>query len=437
MSFLCPHPVGGIILPTKQRKKQQQRKAEMIVENMLEFKKVVDEIEQNKNYQQPLAFGIGIATISSNGSLLDSYFPTPSFQTNFDTAAILAKVLGYKSGTHSYMVNKEQLSEILSYFKPFEDDGKKHEREGLRSPHRTRGGEQANKISSFLNREESPDYQSGVPQNITVLKHLEKIIQTLESNRKQVIASFIAPIENDSGPKEVPDAYLRLHLLSHRLVKPHGINLTNIFKVLPNVVWTSEGPIALDDLTIRKMDALSEGRTIIVNSVDKFPRMVDYVVPTGVRIADASRVRLGAYLGEGSTIMHEGFVNFNAGCEGPNMVEGRISSGVFVKKGSDLGGGCSTMGTLSGGGNVVISIGENCLLGANSGLGIPLGDCCTIEAGLYITAGTKVLLDDKVIKAKELSGRNDMLFRRNSQTGQVEAISKANSIELNAQLHSN
>lgn len=372
----------------------------MVAKNIVEFKKIVEEIEKDKNYQQPLAFGIGIATVSTDGSLLDSYFPAPNFQANFGTAAILAKVLGYKNGTHSYKVSKAQLSEILNYFTPFENDGKKHE-------------------------------------NIHVLKNLQKIVQTLELNRKVVVASFIAPAENDTGPKEVPDAYLRLHLLSHRLVKPHGINLTNIFKVLPNVAWTSEGPIALDDLTIIKMDALAKGRTLTVNSVDKFPRMVDYVVPNGVRIADASRVRLGAYLGEGTTIMHEGFVNFNAGCEGPNMVEGRISAGVFVKKGSDLGGGCSTMGTLSGGGNVVISIGENCLLGANSGLGIALGDRCTVEAGLYITAGTKVSFDGKVIKAKELSGKNDMLFRRNSQTGQVEAISKANSVELNTILHTN
>lgn len=372
----------------------------MVVESIVDFKKIVEEIEKDNNYQQPLAFGIGIATQGSDGSLLDTYFPAPNFQANFGSAAILAKVLGYKNGTHSYTVNQTQLSEILNYFTPFENDGKKHE-------------------------------------NINVLKSFKKMAHTLEQNRKVIVVSFIAPQEKDTGPKEVPDAYLRLHLLSHRLVKPHGINLTNIFKVLPNVAWTSEGPIALDDLTTSKMNAYVSGRTLTVHSVDKFPRMVDYVVPTGVRIADASRVRLGAYLGEGTTIMHEGFVNFNAGCEGPNMVEGRISAGVFVKKGSDLGGGCSTMGTLSGGGNVVISIGESCLLGANSGLGIPLGDRCTIEAGLYITAGTKVSFDGKVIKAKELSGKNDILFRRNSQTGQVEAISKANLVELNTELHSN
>lgn len=372
----------------------------MFVENLTEFKKIIEAIENEKDYQRPQAFGIGLATVDSKGNLLDSYFPVPNFQTNFGSAAVLAKVVGYKNGTHSYQVNKQQLTEMLSYFTPFENDGQQH-------------------------------------ANIDAMKSLQKIMDGAALKQKAVVVAFIAPAEQDAGPQEVADAYLRLHLLSHRLVKPHGVNLTGIFKVLPNVVWTSEGAISLDDLTNRKIEALAAGRNLTVNSVDKFPRMVDYVVPGGVRIADASRVRLGAYLGEGTTIMHEGFVNFNAGCEGPNMVEGRISAGVFVKKGSDLGGGCSTMGTLSGGGNVVISIGEDCLLGANSGLGIALGNRCTVEAGLYITAGTKVLFDGKVIKAKEFSGEDDMLFRRNSQTGQVEAISKANVVALNTMLHAN
>ncbi len=372
----------------------------MLIKNITEFKTIIAEIEGDKEYQQPQAFGIGVATVDSKGNLLDSYFPAPNFQNNFGSAAVLAKVLGYKNGTCSYPVSKEQLSEMFSYFTPFENDGKQH-------------------------------------ANIEAIKSLQKILPTLESSQKIIIATFIAPAESDPGPQTVPDAYLRLHLLSHRLVKPHGINLTGIFKVLPNVAWTSEGAIGLDDLAQRKIIALSAGRNLIVNSVDKFPRMTDYVVPSGVRIADASRVRLGAYLGEGTTVMHEGFVNFNAGCEGPNMVEGRISAGVFVKKGSDLGGGCSTMGTLSGGGNIIISVGEDCLLGANSGLGIPLGNRCTVEAGLYLTAGTKVLFAGKVVKAKEFSDKDDILFRRNSQTGQVEAISKTNAVELNALLHAN
>ncbi|WP_222435684.1 tetrahydrodipicolinate N-succinyltransferase N-terminal domain-containing protein [Fluviispira vulneris] len=372
----------------------------MLVKDMTEFKKIIENIEKNKDYMRPQAFAIGLATVAQNGSLLDSYFPSPNFQTNFATAAILAYILGYKNGTHSYQVSNEQINEILSYFTPFADDNKEH-------------------------------------ANIDILKSMQKILQNQSKNRKTIVVSFIAAAENDSGPREVPDAYLRLHLLSHRLVKPHCINLTGLFSILPNVVWTSEGAIAIQDLNLRKMEALYEGRNLVVHSIDKFPRMTDFVIPTGVRIADASRVRLGAYLGEGTTVMHEGFVNFNAGCEGPNMIEGRISAGVFVKKGSDLGGGCSTMGTLSGGGNIIISIGENCLLGANSGLGIPLGDRCTIEAGLYITSGTKVLFNNTVLKAKDFAGKNDILFRRNSQTGCIEAISKANSVELNTVLHHN
>ncbi|KAB8029240.1 2,3,4,5-tetrahydropyridine-2,6-dicarboxylate N-succinyltransferase [Fluviispira multicolorata] len=367
---------------------------------MTEFNKIIEKIEKNIDYQRPQAFGIGIATIDTNGCLLDSYFPSPSFQTNFATAAILANLFGYKNGTHSYQVSNEQISEILSYFTPFENDGKEH-------------------------------------ANIDLLKSLQKFMQSPNENRKVIVVSFIASAENDSGPQEVPDAYLRLHLLSHRLVKPHGINLKGIFNILPNIAWTSEGAIALQDLPLRKMEAMTTGRSLQVHSIDKFPRMTDYVIPSGVRIADGSRIRLGAYLGEGTTIMHEGFVNFNAGCEGPNMIEGRISAGVFVKKGSDLGGGCSTMGTLSGGGNIIISIGENCLLGANSGLGIPLGDRCTIEAGLYLTAGSKVLFEGKILKAKDFSGKNDLLFRRNSQTGNIEVLSKTNSVELNTILHSN
>jgi len=251
----------------------------------------------------------------------------------------------------------------------------------------------------------------------------------------------ICILPKDEGPQNVPSAYLKLQLLSNRLVKPHGTNLNGIFACLPNVAWTSEGAIDINELEQRSIVARAEGKPLVVNSVDKFPRMTDYVVPAGVRIADASRIRLGAYLGEGTTVMHEGFVNFNAGCEGPNMIEGRISAGVFVGAGSDLGGGCSTLGTLSGGGNIVISVGKECLIGANAGLGIPLGDKCTIEAGLFLTAGTKVqLLDDqgqqvRVVKAAELSGEPELLFRRNSQTGSVECLSNRSAIELNASLH--
>jgi len=223
-------------------------------------------------------------------------------------------------------------------------------------------------------------------------------------------------------PVDAHDVYLRLHLLSHRLVRPHGQNLDGIFAHLANVAWTSLGPVAVDDLEKVRLNARAEGLHLAVTSVDKFPRMTDYVAPKGVRIADADRVRLGAHLAEGTTVMHEGFVNFNAGTLGTSMVEGRISAGVVVGDGSDIGGGASTMGTLSGGGNVRIVIGERCLVGAEAGVGIALGDECVVEAGLYVTAGTRVTMPDgEVVKARELSGASNILYRRNSVTGTVEA----------------
>ncbi|HCD56265.1 MAG TPA: 2,3,4,5-tetrahydropyridine-2,6-dicarboxylate N-succinyltransferase, partial [Halieaceae bacterium] len=236
-------------------------------------------------------------------------------------------------------------------------------------------------------------------------------------------------------------AYLKLHLLSHRLVKPHGTNLQGLFAILPNVAWTSEGAIDISELPARQLAARLRGDTLEVSCVDKFPKMTNYVVPTGVRIAHTARVRLGAYLGEGTTIMHEGFVNFNAGTDGPGMIEGRISAGVMVGSGSDLGGGCSTMGTLSGGGNIIISVGSECLIGANAGIGIPLGDRCTVEAGLFVTAGTKVVVLDatgqpvETVKARELAGKSGLLFRRNSANGAVECLTNRSAIELNAELH--
>jgi 2,3,4,5-tetrahydropyridine-2-carboxylate N-succinyltransferase len=247
-----------------------------------------------------------------------------------------------------------------------------------------------------------------------------------------------AVIDLDDPPTDVADAYLRLHLLSHRLVRPHGQNLDGLFGVLPNVVWTSAGPCPVEGFEQTRARLSSRG-PVTVLGVDKFPRMVDYVVPTGVRIADADRVRLGAHLAPGTTVMHEGFVNFNAGTLGASMVEGRISAGVVVGDGSDIGGGASIMGTLSGGGTTVISIGQDCLLGANAGLGISLGDRCVVEAGLYLTAGTKVALPDATtVAARELSGAHDMLFRRNSLTGSVEALPRTGSWGgLNAALHTN
>jgi len=244
-------------------------------------------------------------------------------------------------------------------------------------------------------------------------------------------------IDLDKAPTSVSDAYLRLHLLSHRLVKPHGLNLDGIFGILNNVVWTSYGPCAVEGFEITRAKLKAAYGNVNVLGIDKFPRMVDYVIPSGVRIADADRVRLGAHLAHGTTVMHEGFVNFNAGTLGTSMVEGRISAGVIVDDGSDIGGGASIMGTLSGGGKQVISIGKKCLLGANSGLGISLGENCVIEAGTYITAAAKVRLPDgEIVKAGTLSGANNLLFRRNSQDGCLEVIMRTGSWGgLNSVLH--
>lgn len=255
--------------------------------------------------------------------------------------------------------------------------------------------------------------------------------------RTQVIETKIADL--DTAPIDVADVYLRLHLLSHRLVAPRTINLDGIFGLLQNVAWTSLGPVALDHLTQTQILARTKGLNVSIYGVDKFPRMVDYVVPAGVRIADADRVRLGAHLANGTTVMHEGFVNFNAGTLGTSMVEGRISAGVVVGDGSDIGGGASIMGTLSGGGKEVITIGAHCLVGANAGVGISLGDNCIIEAGCYITGGSKITLPDgNVVKGKELSGATGLLFRRNSVTGALEATPREGTWGgLNSVLHSN
>ncbi|MGV0341123.1 2,3,4,5-tetrahydropyridine-2,6-dicarboxylate N-succinyltransferase [Corynebacterium mastitidis] len=259
------------------------------------------------------------------------------------------------------------------------------------------------------------------------------------------VETRIASLED--APADAYDAYLRLHLLSHRLVRPHGQNMDGIFGLLANVVWTNYGPCTPADFQMVRARLAARG-PVTVYSVDKFPRMVDYVVPTGVRIGDADRVRLGAHLAEGTTVMHEGFVNFNAGTLGSSMVEGRISAGVVVGDGSDVGGGASIMGTLSGGGKEVISIGERCLLGANAGVGISLGDDCVVEAGLYVTAGTKVSVfgavaraagveEGATVKASALSGASGVLFRRNSVSGAVEATPYTSSVSLNEELHAN
>ena len=268
-----------------------------------------------------------------------------------------------------------------------------------------------------------PDISSGINSTETIGAQVRSIATT--------IADLSAP------PIDTADAYLRLHLLSHRLVQPRTINLDGIFGLLPIVAWTNSGPVPLDRLTEVRLRARSKGHHLTVYGVDRFPRMVDYVVPSGVRIADADRVRLGAHLASGTVVMHEGFVNFNAGTLGTSMVEGRISAGVVVDDGSDIGGGASIMGTLSGGGKEVVSIGKGCLIGANAGVGLSLGANCVVEAGLYVTAGSKVMLPDgAVAKAGAISGADNLLFRRNSQSGVIEVVMRTGTWGgLNATLH--
>ena len=260
---------------------------------------------------------------------------------------------------------------------------------------------------------------------------------------KEVVEIHWTQKDLDKPIEDVVSAYLKLHLISYRFVLPNTVNLDGLFNALPNVAWTNKGPVSIDEIDQELLNSKQSKSDLFIRSLDKFPQLVDYIIPKNVRIADASRVRLGAYLSPGTTIMHEGFVNFNAGTLGAAMIEGRISAGVVVGDNSDLGGGCSTMGTLSGGNNIKISIGENCLIGANAGVGIPLGDNCTIEAGLYITAGTKIELYkengdiDGVFKGSELSNCSNLVFLRNSQNGKVFAKVNQKSINLNSELHKN
>ncbi|MCB1676502.1 MAG: 2,3,4,5-tetrahydropyridine-2,6-dicarboxylate N-succinyltransferase [Halioglobus sp.] len=330
------------------------------------------------------AFGLGVGTHNRKGQWLEVFFPQPLLQPG---AALARAVAGLDSGCALDAGQLENLQATLA--------------------------------------------DAGETQQAALAGEL------LDSGRPAVAVL----LRDDSAPGNVPEAYLKLHLLSHRLVQPHGCDLQGVFGILPNVAWTSEGAIDLEELPRRQLAARLRGETLEVSCVDKFPKMTNYVVPAGVRIAHTARVRLGAHLGEGTTVMHEGFINFNAGTLGASMIEGRISAGVVVGEGSDLGGGCSTMGTLSGGGNIVISVGRECLIGANAGIGIPLGDRCTVEAGLFVTAGTKVtMLDDtgmpvETLKARDLAGASDLLFRRNSSTGAVECLTNRSAVELNEVLH--
>ncbi|NAO50750.1 2,3,4,5-tetrahydropyridine-2,6-dicarboxylate N-succinyltransferase [Pseudomonas syringae] len=334
-----------------------------------------------------LAFGVG--TQNRQGAWLEVFYAQPLINPSAELVAAIAPVLGYTGGNQAITFNVDMAYKLA---------------EAAKSVDATQAA----------------------------------LLTRLAESQKPLVATLLA---EDATLTSTPEAYLKLHLLSHRLVKPHGLNLAGIFPLLPNVAWTSQGAVDLVELAERQLEARLKGELLEVFSVDKFPKMTDYVVPSGVRIADSARVRLGAYIGEGTTVMHEGFVNFNGGTEGPGMIEGRVSAGVFVGKGSDLGGGCSTMGTLSGGGNIIIKVGEGCLIGANAGIGIPLGDRNTVESGLYVTAGTKVaLLDEnnelvKIVKARELADQTDLLFRRNSQTGAVECKTHKSAVELNEALH--
>ena len=267
-------------------------------------------------------------------------------------------------------------------------------------------------------------------------------LDNIETNKEIIKLSWNQ--DNLDEPVDgVVSAYLKLHLLSYKFVKPNSINLDGLFSSLPNIAWTNQGPVSLDEIDGKLLESKTSSNNLYIRSLDKFPCLTDYIIPKNVRIADASRVRLGAYLSPGTTVMHEGFVNFNAGTLGKAMIEGRISAGVVIGDNSDLGGGCSTMGTLSGGNNIKISVGKNCLLGANSGIGIPLGDNCTVEAGLYITSGTKIQLHDiegnpsMIKKGLELANSSDLVFLRNSINGMVIAKPNKKSIQLNSQLHTN
>jgi 2,3,4,5-tetrahydropyridine-2-carboxylate N-succinyltransferase len=369
-----------------------------------QFVELADALRRREGYREPAAFGIGMATwAEADGSVLDTWYPVVNLGENLGAAAIIADVVGHDGGAATHELTAEVLAEVLHRCAPMIDDGGDHP--NLR-------------VLSEL------AWGSPEPPALPV--------------RRAPVVCFIDSL--DEAPVDAHDVYLRLHLLSYRLVQPHGLNLDGQFGLLPNVVWTTLGPCDVASFEAARTRLRSAGAPVAVTSVDKFPRMLDYVVPTGVRVADGERVRLGAHLAEGTTVMHEGFVNFNAGTLGNAMVEGRISAGVVVGADSDVGGGASIMGTLSGGGKEIISVGEQCLIGANAGIGISLGDRCIVEAGLYVTSGTIVTLPDgTTAKARDLSGADDLLFRRNSTTGAVEVLPRSGtwSEGLNAALHDN
>jgi 2,3,4,5-tetrahydropyridine-2-carboxylate N-succinyltransferase len=368
-----------------------------------QFAELLDALRARPEHADPAAFGVGVATVADAGDVvLDTWFAEVDLGGDPGAAALLADVAGLE-GAGTAVLSRDQLEELRLRCRAVSDLDERHPA-----------------LTAALGLEALDERPSPLP------------------TRKVPVVTVISDL--DTAPLDAHDVYLRLHLLSLRLVRPHGLNLDGVFGLLANVAWTSLGPCDAASLPEARRHVRFRGGHLAVSSIDKFPRMVDYVAPSGVRIADGERVRLGAHLGEGTTVMHEGFVNFNAGTLGAAMVEGRISAGVVVGADTDLGGGASIMGTLSGGGKEVISVGERCLIGANAGIGISLGDGCVVEAGLYVTSGTVVTLPDgSTAKARELSGASDLLFRRNSVTGRVEVLPRAGTWQegLNAALHAN
>ncbi len=381
--------------------------------------------EARPGYARPAAYAVGLASYSleigggdSNGQRpltgelpsgarpLDTWFPTVNLREHYRVAAALAAEVGHTAGSASYRLTMEQLDQLAELFEPAMTGGGSHPNmEGVMA------------LRGAMHRRANQPSSAGldIPRG--------------------VVLTFIGSL--DDKPLDVHDCYLRLHLLSHRKVQPRSLNLDGLVGLLPNVVWTSEGPLAPETFEYAKLQCLARGIHLRVYSVDKFPHLTDYVVPSGVRVADASRVRLGAHLAEGTTVMQEGFCNFNAGTLGPSMVEGRISQGVIVGAGSDIGGGASIMGTLSGGGKEVITIGEGCLLGANSGTGISLGDGCQVQQGVYVLSNGPIRLqpEGKVVRTWELSGKPNLRYWRNSLTGELEAGPTKSAVELNPDLH--
>ncbi|WP_299011376.1 tetrahydrodipicolinate N-succinyltransferase N-terminal domain-containing protein [uncultured Shewanella sp.] len=379
------------------------------------FSQYVTEIQADSQYQKPLAFGIGVRR-SKGDATLDVLFPLINFDANFGTAAVLLKATGFQQSNGFVPLSADTLNEVFNQFAPFHD-------------------------------------ALGDHANVQLLKTLVDNTEP-ENHYGHTDVGVFYLFDGEQAVASAEEAYFKLQCLSQRKVQPHGLCLDGAFGQLTNVAWTNMGPMLPADVETQRVKYLLQGKPLTVTHVDKFPYMLNYHIPTGVRVADVGRARLGAYLGEGTTVMPAGYVNFNAGTEGNAMVEGRVSAGVFVKKDSDIGGGASIMGTLSGGNNNVISIGEKCLLGANAGTGISLGFGSTIAAGLYIYAGMKVsLLDaqdkpvdlegnavaegENIVKAISLSGREKLLFIQDSQTGQVFCKPNPKTIELNSALHSN